>query len=119
MQHDVANYMVGKGVAYFRKYAATPTNWAVTTAYAAGTYVNNGAYLWTTASGGTSSTGACPTGSTGASAGCEQQGEQFGIGKIGERWMHVDLLQFGRVRFERLGDRPVATRGVNLARTQP
>jgi hypothetical protein len=65
MAHDVANYMVGKGIAYWRKFSATPTTWAITTAYSAGAYVNNGDYLWTTASGGTSSTGVGPTGSTG------------------------------------------------------
>lgn len=66
MLHDVANYMVGKGIGYFRKYTATPTTWAISTAYAAGAYVNNGDYLWTTASGGTSTgTGVGPTGSTG------------------------------------------------------
>jgi hypothetical protein len=66
MLHDVANYMVGKGIAYFRKYSATPSTWATATTYAAGAYVNNGDYLWTTASGGTSTgAGVGPTGSTG------------------------------------------------------
>jgi hypothetical protein len=65
MQHDVANYQVGKGIAYFRKWASAPTNWLASTAYGPGAYVDNGDYLWTTASGGTSSTGVGPTGSTG------------------------------------------------------
>lgn len=65
MQHDVANYMVGKGIAYFRKWASAPTQWMGETTYAPGAYVLNGDTLWTTAAGGTSSTGADPTGVTG------------------------------------------------------
>jgi hypothetical protein len=65
MQHDVANYMVGKGIAYFRKWASGPAQWAEETSYGPGAYVGNGDSLWTTASGGTSSTGVGPTGATG------------------------------------------------------
>jgi hypothetical protein len=64
MQHDVANYMVGKGIAYFRKWASAPTQWMANTTYAPGAYVLNGDTLWTTDAGGESSTGAGPTGAT-------------------------------------------------------
>lgn len=65
MVASVDNYTIGRGICYFRKMTATPTDWAATTGYGPGAYVNNGDYLWTTVSGGTSSTGAGPTGSTG------------------------------------------------------
>jgi hypothetical protein len=62
MQHDVANYMVGKGIAYFRQWAGAPTQWMEETLYAPGAYVLSGDTLWTTALGGESSTSAGPTG---------------------------------------------------------
>jgi hypothetical protein len=65
MQHDVANYMVGKGIAYFRKWASAPKQWMGETTYGPGAYVTNGDMLWTTAAGGTSSTGSGPTGTSG------------------------------------------------------
>lgn len=65
MQHDVANYMVGKGIAYFRKWTSAPKQWVAETTYAPGAYVSNGDTLWMTAAGGISSTGNGPTG-TGA-----------------------------------------------------
>lgn len=67
MTASVDNYQIGRGIAYLRKYASTPKVWDETTLFSPGDYVINGedAYLWTTVSGGTSSTGTGPNGNTG------------------------------------------------------
>jgi len=66
MLHDVGNYQVGKGIAYFRKWTSAPQKWVAGMTVSPGAYVDNGDYLWTTASGGTATgAGVGPTGVTG------------------------------------------------------
>lgn len=63
--HSTDQYQIAKGILKFARYTSTPVAWAATTGFGPGVYVLNDDQLWTTVSGGTSSTGAGPSGATG------------------------------------------------------
>lgn len=65
MLHSTDNYQVAKGKLYFAKYTSTPKARATATTYSAGDSIISDDSIWTTVSGGTSGTGAAPTGTTG------------------------------------------------------